>query len=1182
MSMMDQNASHDIKMNGSKPQIQSRDVTPDVLQRQASAPRSSVWVSASAGTGKTKVLTDRVLRLLLPISDNQAGTPPHKILCLTYTKAAASEMALRIGKTLADWAIMPENAQVAERKEEKQENLFAVLENLLGRAPHPYELSAARSLFAQVMDTPGGIRIMTIHSFCQSILGRFPLEAEIKPNQSVLDDAGAKKLLEDARKFVYSQALRENSGDTVLALRRLATNITEDQFTSLLKTLLNERNQMFSILHRHFSVEGLYTALCAALNVPAWQESYTFLSEFVPNENLPITELWQCVEALSQSKGKNDPTISAQLAQWLEMDIPARIANFEQFKIIFLTTEDEPRKKLLNNDLAKKYPHVLEALQNIQIRILHLVETLNKVQCAALTHDLFLLGEKIIKHYQHLKQKQAMLDYDDLITLTLRLLAGETLDPAPQNMPAWIHYKLDQGLDHILIDEAQDTNPEQWKIIKALTGDFFSGESSRAALKRTLFTVGDDKQSIYSFQRASPEEFSSMNAYYDNQLSSAGDSLENIPLRTSFRSAPSVLEAVDLVFSLPELTIDPGFRDVHHISYRNGQAGMTQLWPLFAAEKADQEPDPWEPPIIQTSAKSASSICAAHIAEQISSWLESKEKLESHDRPIEPGDIMILVRTRTAFVNQLIRELKNKKIPVAGHDRMVLNNQLAVQDMLALAEFALLPADDLTLACLLKSPLIGLNEDDLYTLSIDRAPHSLWERLSNDIRYTHIADYLKDFISRAGGLRPYEFLNFALSQPCPAQERSGMSAMKSRLGHDCIDPLDELLGAALRYEEDNIPTLQGFVRWQKSGSFEIKRELEEAGGQVRIMTIHGSKGLQAPIVIMPDTVRLRKKNAQDAGANLLWPQKTGFDLPLWSPRKELNYDLYTQAETIIDHKMEQEYRRLLYVAMTRAEDRLYITGYKGKNDIPEDCWYNYIKRGLLSKNGIMPDEHGYITLANPQIKDHDRKARKTSDTDKIVEPPEWLNLQAPEEPKPPHPLIPSRPSGQEPAALSPLQGDRHSRFRRGNITHKLLQFLPDIAPDLREKSAEQFLSRFAHDLKPEIRSNILAEVMAILNHPEFAPLFASGSRAEVPITGLIHGVELVSGQIDRLAIGEKDIWIVDYKTNRPPPDRSENVPQIYRNQLRTYRDTLALIYPAHRIHCALLWTDGPVLMPIDL
>ncbi|MFN3700677.1 MAG: double-strand break repair helicase AddA [Alphaproteobacteria bacterium] len=1184
-------------------------LSPNVLQSRASNPQDSVWVDASAGTGKTKVLTDRVLRLLLPRSDQEGGTPPHKILCLTYTKAAASEMSLRIGGILERWAVMPERRD--ETTPPDQKTLAEELESLTGKPASPFMIAAARRLFAQIMDTPGGLKIMTIHSFCQSLLGRFPLEAGIRPNMTGLEESGAARYLEAACKQVFKKAQQEKTSPLGAAFENIAATLDQDSFTKLLKAIVKERRQLEKILGQTWDVDGLYTRLCQYYDLKAEQTPSQMLREFCADDALPLDDLRESIKVLADSKTKGDTDLRENLQAWLEMDLSTRCKNPQHYFLNFLTKSFTPRANVVTKKYGEKFPHITEFLNSEQQRVIDFYDRLNCLQCVILTRDLFTLSVEIIKAFQALKAQDSVLDFDDLILLTLKLLKGESADLTGQAAPMaqWIHYKLDQGIDHILIDEAQDTNPEQWEIIEALSADFFSGENARGTLKRTIFTVGDKKQSIYSFQRASPESFDKMRQDYERALRACHDELVGIPLQTSFRSTHSVLEAVDLVFSQEGLRTDPGFENIEHIAYRGKDAGLVDIWPLFETEKDDSaDIDFWQPVKEEAKPKSASMQCAEFIAAQIAESIQSDEDFEKiKGRKIRAGDFMILVRTRSAFVNQMIRALKEHNIPVAGHDRMVLKDQIAVQDLLALADFAIFPDDDLTLACLLKSPLIGLGDDDLTDLCVNRTG-SLWQSLKAKAQsgtaplYQNAATYLEEFMREAARAKPYEFLNRALMMPCPTNTVSGLRAMQARLGHDVAEPLDELLNAALRFESEYAPVLQHFIHWQNSGEADIKRESDESADEVRIMTIHSAKGLQAPIVILPDTTSSFKKGGFDEGRSLLWPHKTGKPLPIFAPRKEFHFERFREDRQIIDDRAMQEWRRLLYVALTRAEDRLYITGYskgKGKksesakqaSDTPKESWYQYCLSGLggkTSKHGdITQNEHGLPRLFNPQLGEpqSSKDAKENHSAQDIsATAPAWLFAPAPPEPSPSVPLLPSRPSMDEPSALSPLYAQDNFRFLRGNITHKLLQFLPDMPPEKREDAALNFTARFGSDLPQAAQSDIVRECFAILEHPEFKPLFSPQSRAEVPITGLLGGKDIISGQIDRLYIdpAQKTIWIVDYKTNRPPPLHADDVPLIYHNQLRLYRDTLQAVYPDFIIKCALLWTDGPRLMPIAL
>ncbi|GJL85630.1 MAG: double-strand break repair helicase AddA [Micavibrio sp.] len=1142
-------------------QTSVRDLDPNIRQRKASEPGDSVWVSASAGTGKTKVLTDRVLRLLLPRSDGAPGTPPHKILCLTFTKAGASEMALRINDTLGTWAVLP------------PKELEALLTKLLGKEASNTEIKVARKLFAQVVDTPGGLKIMTIHSFCQSVLGRFPLEAELSPHFSVLEESQARLLLSQARDQVLGNA--EAGSPLMEALERVAGQVNEEQFLQLLGDFVKERYQL---ARQRWGSDALYTAICTALDIQAGQEPDDLIRETCESSSFDEGDLRRACSALAEGTDKTDKPKAQALQQWLDQDIEGRIRGFQDYLLVYFKLDGNLRKTMATKSVLKIMPDCSDVMDREAARLKHIQEQLKSGQCAAFTRDLFLLGQEIIKVYQGLKESIGGLDFDDLITRTLDLFEGRTTRLKDADIVPWVMYKLDQGLDHILIDEAQDTNPEQWKIIAAICEEFFSGLGAREDVERTVFTVGDEKQSIYSFQRAAPEEFSRMRTYMAEKIQAAGKALENVDLNISFRSTESILKLVDEVFSRPEIAKGLGLDPIEHHSYRRGQAGLVELWPLFESETAEKR-DPWTPPVEIIETKSGAVKLADYIGTTIKGWLDSKEELLSKDRAIQPSDIMILVRTRTSFTEQLMRALKIRGIPVSGADRMVLNDQISVQDMLALASFALMPADDLTLACILKSPIIGWDEEQLYDLAIERKG-TLWEALNKD-KHIQIEKYLQSLIDKAGRSHPYEFFSTILHSPCPADKRSAMRAMQNRLGGDIRDPLNELLSAALQFETDNIASLQGFLHWQGQGQAVIKREMEEAGGQVRIMTVHGAKGLQAPIVILPDTTRTSRHVPGQAGRRLLWPEKSDLDVPLWSPRKETDCGAFKEAFEHLQDKSDEEYRRLFYVAMTRAEDRLYIGGHKGAREPLEDCWYHYARIALENSNETEKGEDGNVRLTNPQIREIDSKKKLTDLKAPVEALPDWVYKPAPEEPDPPALLRPSRPSEAESPALSPLEAGKGQRFLRGNITHKLLQFLPGLPADKRLEAAQDYV-RQHRELTDNISNSIVQETLAILKDKTYEDLFKPGSMAEVPMTGFLPDDRLISGQIDRLVITDTTVLVIDYKTNRPPPIREQDVPQIYRSQMQAYHDTLKEIYPKHEIKCALLWTDGPVLMPLDL
>lgn len=1155
---------------------------PDALQRRAAEPGACVWVAASAGSGKTKVLTDRVLRLLLPREGETDGTAPERILCLTFTKAGAAEMAVRIQKALARWAVMGEF------------DLHDDMKKLLGRPPTAPETEAARRLFARVIDAPGGLKILTLHSFCQSVLGRFPVEAGIAPHFKTADERSIKPMQQRALEAVLAEGARNPDLPLAAAIEALSHEKGEEDLTALLQHLMAERSRLRFMLRHYRDLAGIESALAEALGVRAGETPDSALAQCCADPSRDEGGLRALLQAITDHGTATLQDKALPVQQFLEAGAANRPGLWPGYVNFFLT-KGEPRKKILVKAVIDAMHGADEIVQQEAQRILDLQARLKSVRCLNRTHHLLVLGLAVLDRYTAEKAARGVLDYDDLILHTLDLLSGDDRGTAR----AWVRYKLDRGIDHILVDEAQDTNPEQWDIVHALAEEFFSGESTRPAGARSIFAVGDEKQSIFGFQRAAPEKFRAAEDFYRAQSEQAGMRFDPVAMQISFRSVAPVLALTDSVFSQnsPDaLGLPPGTA-VQHISHRAGQAGRVELWPLIETAPP-APPEPWAPPVDIVAAAGPQSRLARDIAERIRGWIDH-EILESKGRKIRPGDIMILVKSRAGLVEHLVRALKNRDIPVSGIDRMVLSTQIAVQDLMAAARFALQQEDDLSLAALLKSPLVGLGEEDLFKVAVGRSG-SLWASVRDGLD-AEIAAWLSALIVRGGTVHPYEFFSHILHHPCPADRSgSGMRAMMARLGADALDPLQEFLNATLEFEGENIPALQSFLHWQDQGESEIKREMESGADCVRIMTVHASKGLQAPIVILPDTVHGPSAIARvERGERILWATHRDLPLPLWSPRGEEDCPAYTRALIQKKDKLAQEYRRLLYVALTRAEDRLYIGGCRVRKankdgsipDIADGCWYKLARDGFKR----LENEPGFesfiadpdndipgFRLSCPQsvaVKSDDIPASAPVIAGDVQDDWSWMDQTPPDEENPPRPLNPSRPAEAEPAARSPLDvvQDDGLRFRRGNLTHALLQLLPGIDPARRGAAARDWLAR--QGISDSLCDGIYNEVFAILDHPDFAPLFGPGSMAEVPITGLVNG-RLVSGQIDRLLITDDCITIVDYKTNRPPPTDPADIPALYRSQMKAYADTLAVLYPGRVIRTYLLWTDGAAMVEI--
>ncbi|MDA0786996.1 MAG: double-strand break repair helicase AddA [Proteobacteria bacterium] len=1147
------------------------DFDPDLLERVSARQREgadagvSAWVSASAGAGKTRVLRDRVLRLLL------AGVAPQRVLCLTFTKAAAAEMARRINAELGDWAVL-EDVALGKR-----------LSDLLGTDPPEDAARRARQLFARVLEAPGGMKIMTIHAFCQSVLRRFPLEAGVVPHFQVMEERDAGELLEDAKAELLASAHMDD-GDLGLAVATVAGRVHEMRFPDLLNEISRARAPFADMLQDFGGLDGVRARIAEILDVAPDTDPAAVLAGACAEDAFDGPALRNAVEVLAGGS-KTDKERAALVGDWLAGAAAPRVEGFDAYALAYLTKQGEMRAKLATKPILDRHPDVDEALHAEGERVLAVYELLRKADLYQANSALVRLAAELVARYEARKAASGRLDYDDLIARTRTLLRGN-------GAAAWVLFKLDGGIDHVLIDEAQDTNPEQWDVVLALVEEFFAGrgagdEATAAAglPARSVFAVGDAKQSIYSFQGADPSRFDAVRKFLEARAAEARRVWKNVALDFSFRSSRPVLEAVDRVFATTPAgtgVVDPG-TPVQHTPLRNKAAGRVEIWPPLVVEKLD-DPEPWKPPVDPVTRAGAMEQLAELIAIRTADWLASGEMLESQGRPIEAGDIMVLVRQRGDFVEALVRAFKARNVPVAGVDRMVLSEQIAVMDLLALGAFLLLPEDDLTLATLLKSPLIGLNEELLFELAHGRGQASLWQTLAQrrdaHALFAEAHDLLSGLLARVDFERPYELYAGALA-------RGGRARLFARLGPDAADPIDEFLSLALTYERSHAPTLQGFLHWVAAGQAEVKRDLDQTSGAVRVMTVHGAKGLEAPIVFLPDTTRLPR-----VLPNILWGEDARGAYFLWLPRAD---DADARALALREQvraRRDEEYRRLLYVAMTRAEERLYVCGW---NAPAEGSWYDLVRPALESVARVVDEPllAAIVTEDAPVLR---LSASQRGDVEQadagaalpLTASPLWIDQPAPPEPAPPRPLAPSNP-GEDPPVRAPVGPDEDgTRFARGNILHRLLQWLPTLAPGVRRDSALRYLARSGLGLEPAVQTDLATEVMDILDSAEFAHLFGPESLAEVSITGTATAPDgtifVISGQIDRLVISDGRVAIVDYKSNRPPPAQAAAVAPIYLRQMAAYRHVIQQTWPDRAVDAFLLWTDAPRLMalPADL
>jgi ATP-dependent helicase/nuclease subunit A len=1100
----------------------------------ATDPRASAWVSANAGAGKTHLLADRVTRLLLD------GAAPARILCLTYTKAAAAEMSSRLFDRLGTWALLPDS------------ELRAKLDGVGARGDERPTLRRARRLFAEALETPGGLKIQTIHAFCQNVLTRFPLEARVPARFKVLDERSAAELMHQSRMAVLQRAAEDAGLSADISL--LATRAGDGRFAEMLDLAITGAGRLRCILSLHEDKAAFFSHLRRVLDAPPGESEHSVLSRFCGEmgQSRPMCE--RVARWLLGGKS-SDTDLGQLLSKAIAWGFDADA--FEHLQKLFVTGNG-PRKQLYTKGLSKAEPELARFLDDWQQRFLGMDEVRKAAATASLTEALINVAVAVLDEYDRAKLARASLDYDDLIRSTLALLERD-------DAASWVLYKLDGGLDHILVDEAQDTSPEQWRIVAKLAEEFTAGSGTRDNEKvRTVFAVGDEKQSIFSFQGAAPEEFERNLALFKSRTAAAQLSFVEERPPVSRRSAGSILKFVDAVFARDEARDGLTFTDtpILHEPYR-GAIGRVELWPTVKPPpKVDRDP---YLPVDAPSASDAPVQLASRIAERVAGWLKDGRTLPGTDHVITAGDIMILVRRRNAFSEEMIRQLTQRGVAVAGADRMILLEQIAVADLVALGRFALLPEDDLNLASLLKSPMLGFDEDMLYLLAQPREGR-LWDELSRrkdeHPLFAEAHTYLSGLLTIADYLPPFEFYARGLA-------RGMRKKIIARLGPEAEDAIDEFLALALAHERVSPPSLESFLDWFARGASEVKRDMEHGGGAVRVMTVHGAKGLEANVVILPDTAQVPDHERR---AGLLFTD----DCVFFGVPKALETTAIQAAKTEVHAHEMREYRRLLYVALTRAREWLILCGYETRQGVQPQSWYPLLQAAAQELGTSVTAEDGETILAIGAAAGAAGATPVTPGIRTFL--PEFL-ARAVEDKSSERFLRPSDAADDGPV-ISPIVDGGH-RFRRGLLVHALLAALPDLPNAQRSEAGLHYLAR--RDITGDEATALLRETFGILDHADFAPLFAPGSRAEVSVTATLPELgpgTRISGQIDRLAVTDDAVLIADFKTNRPPPETIGDVSSLYLRQMALYRAALQKIYADKHVHCALVWTDGARLMPL--
>lgn len=1085
-------------------------------QIAAAHPERNTWLSANAGSGKTRVLTDRVARLLL------SGVEPQHILCLTYTKAAASEMQNRLFKRLGEWAMAPEP------------DLRKALLDLGEQDFSAPRLARARQLFARAIETPGGLRIQTIHSFCGSLLRRFPLEAGVPPGFAELDDRSARQMRAE---IVEDLA----DGPHAPLVRRLAEVQGAEDFAPLVEELSRHRAAFATPLDS--------AAIWPLFDLPPGYAAADLLAEtFLGDEPLWFPDL-----IAGLGRGTSTDIKAADKLRTLNLSHP-ELSTLAALESLFLFGDSAAAPfaakigKFPTKDTRAALAAIMDRCEALMARVESARTRRICLEAAEKSLALHRFAAVFLPEYEARKAARGLLDFDDLIGKARALLK----DPS---LAAWVLYRLDGGIDHILVDEAQDTSPEQWDLIESLASELIAGEGS-SLRPRTLFVVGDKKQSIYSFQGADVAAFDLKRDHFHSRLQ-GGPGLVGRSLEHSFRSSPAILSVVDQTFTPAEFQALGG--ESRHRAFNERLPGRVDVWPV--EQKADApEPGDWFDPVDARSAEDPRVILARRIAEWIRDTVAAGVQIpqvqrdgKPPQRPVHYGDFLVLVQRRSPLFHEIIRACKALNLPIAGADRLKLGGELAVRDLTALLTFLDTPEDDLSLASLLRSPLCGWSEAELFRLANPRKGY-LWEALRDHPARPDTLAFLNDMRAQADFLRPYDLIERALHR------HDGRRKLLARLGPEAQDGIDELLSQALVYEGHEVPSLTGFLVWMQTDDVEVKRQLDGEGRLIRVMTVHGAKGLEGEIVILPDTGD-RKPQERDQ----LYRLPNG--PAVWKTPSAESPPPIAAERAARQAREAAERLRLLYVAMTRARCWL-ITAAAGEVK-QTDCWYNLIRAGVDRAGAFDADgirRHAFGDWPEPAWTLPDAPMAPGA-------LPDWLIRPAPVPVEAPKPLSPSDLGGAK-ALPGEAAWPEAIAKARGTALHLLLERLPTLDP----ASWPDHVASLIPD--PTLATEILAEARLVLKAPDLAPLFGPETLAEVAVAAPWQG-RILAGSIDRLIVTPDRVQVIDYKSNAVIPASPDQIPEGILRQLGAYAHMLGQIYPGRRIETAILWTRAPSLMPVD-
>ncbi len=1136
------------------------------MSLQAANPGINATVTASAGSGKTYMLVTRILRLLLEDAE------PGSILALTFTRKAAAEMQQRLAERLYQLATVD------------NEQLLTLLKELDLDSRYQQK---ARGLYEahQYCDYP--VRTLTFHSFCQDLLARFPLEADVPPNFDLLENA--ELLIQQAREALFNEATLHMQGALAEHLQSLM------QFSGGLFNLTKILN---NFLH-HRSDWWAYTDNIADKQITKAEFASQQLAQQleVNTEALDTDSLYgdfftekirEEISSYAKLLALNPTRTNLQKADTLASCLAKEQFNphaFTEIQACFIKKDggvfvlkDTPtlRRKLGDNSAEI----LLELHQHIAACILDTLDHLKKINTFRLNHHWYFCGEKFIEHYQTLKFQQRLLDFTDLEWRSFKLLQDS-------ENALWIQYKLDRQIQHLLIDEFQDTNPTQWQLILPLLEEMAAAVSEK---NRSVFLVGDEKQSIYSFRRAKPELQQQASDWLAQHLNA-----QAFPLNKSWRSSPAIIDTVNAVFLQPgsQQTL-AGF--IEHQTHHQQLAGKVEVLPLWHMhELAESDTGGYcRNPLKQPRAESTGihQQEARQIARHIQQLLKNKTPVSDNKklRPVSYDDIFILVRKR-AHVADYERALREAGIPYLGTNRGTFLSCLEIQDMQALLDTLLTPFNNLALAQVLKSPLFCASDNDLQLIAAHNN-HSHWfdrlELMAEELEQQHPLHrawyYLTRWRALADKIPVHDLLDkiFCEADVLERYKRSTAESLQPRVQAN----LSLFLEMALDLDSGRYPSLMHFLFYLRSlkntpGDAPDEAPMETREARVRIMTIHASKGLEAAVVYLADTISgARDKSSLSTLVD--WPvdakQPIHFQLiPAAKQQDSMSANLNQQHKTA---QLKEE-ANLLYVAITRARQYLFISGCQPDKG-PFTNWYQPLFNALQTLTDNSEDNH-LIYSVGEQTACAEVNNTQAPDTTNVFDIDPALTQKISTDINPPSILAPSYSHDRaEKHPTSDMSISSEDAQHRGIAIHRMLELLSHGVAE------ERILQQICFEMALENNSQLQRWLNIALNnfqHPDLQTIFKPDNNLQVfnecPIQYMQNN-RLVYGIIDRLIIGKNNVMVIDYKTHRHA-DRN-NLTEIaddYRQQMHLYAEGIKALWPDKQIKKYLLFTECLSLFPLD-